>query len=81
LDEAQLLLFKQIDQGKRPRGRVYQIIPPIGHGVIRSLAAALDGSFFHVFMDPAAGPYSDLRRLRLPQVAPQTCSDFIQTRP
>lgn len=83
LEEAQLSLSKEIDKGKRPRGKVYQIIPPLGNGIIRSLAAALDGSFFHVFMDPFAGPYSDLRRLRLPQPgpAPEASSRVLLIRP
>lgn len=66
-EKAELSLRRDIDKGKRARGRVYQICPPLGHGIIRSIAAALDGSFFHVFMDPAGGPYSHLRRIRLPQ--------------
>lgn len=66
-EHAELTLRKDIQKGKWPRGIVYQICPPLGHGLIRSFASALDGSFFHVFMDPAAGPYSELRRLRLPK--------------
>lgn len=65
-NEAERLLRRDIERGKHPRGRVYQICPPLGNGLIRSVAASLDGSFFHVFMDPD-GPYSDLRRLRLPR--------------
>jgi hypothetical protein len=65
-EEAEILLHKHVDKGKRPRGRVYQICAVLGQEFTRSVAAGLDGSFHHVFLDPASGPFSEMRRIRLP---------------
>lgn len=72
VDHAELILRKEVERGKHARGRVYQICPAAAYGIMRSVAAALDGSFFHVFMDPAAGPFSELRRIRLPKPSSET---------
>lgn len=66
---ADILLRKDVDKGKRSRGTVYQICPVKSQEFTRSIAAALDGSFQHVFLDPAGGPYSEIRRVRLPKPA------------
>ncbi|HEX3684412.1 MAG TPA: hypothetical protein VHU83_17890 [Bryobacteraceae bacterium] len=67
-EEAEKSIRKDIAKGKLARGRVYQILPLIGNAELtRSLAVALDGSFQRVFLDPEAGPYSEFRRVRLPQ--------------
>jgi hypothetical protein len=69
--EAEKQIRKDVGKGKLSRGKVYQILPVIGGGELaRSVAVAADGSFAHVFLDPAAGPYSEFRRIRLPQPAP-----------
>ncbi len=70
MDHAEAILRKEIEKGKHSRGKVYQVCATAGHIMMRSVAASVDGSFFHVFMDPAAGPYSDLRRLRLSNACP-----------
>jgi hypothetical protein len=67
-EEAEKSIRKDIARGKLARGRVYQILPLLGNAELtRSLAVALDGSFHRVFLDPEAGPYSEFRRVRLPQ--------------
>ena len=63
-EKAEILLRKDINKGKRARGKVYQICSVLGHGFTRSIAATLDGSFQHVFLDPASGPFSETRRIR-----------------
>ena len=69
-EQAEKQIRKDVAKGKLSRGKVYQILPAIGGGEFtRSLAVAEDGSFAHVFLDPAAGPYSEFRRLRLPTPA------------
>jgi hypothetical protein len=66
-EHAEKSIRKDIGKGKLARGRVYQILPLLGNAELtRSLAVAVDGSFDRVFLDPAAGPYSELRRIRLP---------------
>lgn len=72
LEKAEILLHKDLDKGKRSRGRVYQLCSVLGHGFTRSIAAGLDGSFQHVFLDPASGPYSEMRRIRLPNALAET---------
>lgn len=72
VDHAELTLRKEIEKGKHARGKIYQICATAGYIMIRSMAAALDGAFLHVFMDPVAGPYSDLRRLRFANPSPAT---------
>jgi hypothetical protein len=76
-EEAEKSLRKDVAKGKLGRGKVYQILPVIGNGeFVRSLAVACDGSFEHVFLDPAAGPFSEFRRIRLPQ-PPSAAEPFI----
>ena len=68
--EAERQLRTDIMRGALPGGRVYQICPSLGSPeLIRSMAASIDGSFARVFLDPAAGLYSDLRRIRLSRSA------------
>lgn len=75
-DEAEASIHKSIANGKLGRGRVYQIWPSLGNGEFtRSLAIALDGSSQRVLLDPAAGPYSELRRIRLAKAVPPPSSD------
>ena len=75
VEQAEILLHKDIGKGKRARGKVYQITPVQGQGFTRSIAAGLDGSFQHVFLDPAYGPYSEMRRLRLARLVSETGSE------
>lgn len=71
-DEAERQLRADVANKALPAGRVYQICPWLANPeLIRSFAASLDGSFQRVFLDPAAGLYSELRRIRLPR--PQPC--------
>lgn len=64
-EEAEGLVRRDVLQGKLARGKVYQLCPWLGNPeFIRSLAAALDGSFERVFLDPASGIYAELRRIR-----------------
>lgn len=68
-DETERRLRKDIVSGGLPAGRVYQICPWLANPEpIRSVAASLDGSFQRVFLDPAAGLYSEQRRVRLPEL-------------
>ena len=63
---AEMKLRKEVESGRLPSGRVYQICPSLAvPELIRSVAASLDGSFERVFLDPAAGLYSEARRVRL----------------
>lgn len=72
-EEAEKQIRKDVAKGKLSRGKVYQILPAIGGGEFtRSLAVAEDGSSGHVFLDPAAGPFSEFRRIRLPRPAAVT---------
>ena len=69
-DEAERTICKGIASGKLARGRVYQIWPFLGNGEFtRSLAIAADGSWQRVLLEPAAGPFSELRRIRVAQAA------------
>jgi hypothetical protein len=66
-DAAESQLCKDVEAGKLLRGRIYQICPSLSvPELIRSMAASLEGSFERVFLDPAAGLYSEARRVRLP---------------
>src|ERR1700761_4932562 len=70
-EDAEKSIRRDIAKGKLARGRVYQILPLIGNAELtRSLAVASDGSCARVFLDPAAGLYSESRRIRVPQLAP-----------
>ena len=67
-DEAEKRLRRDVASGALPAGAVYQICPWLANPeLIRSVAAGLDGEFQRVFLDPAAGLYSELRRIRLPR--------------
>jgi hypothetical protein len=64
-EEAEKSIHRDIKKGKLSCGKVYQIWPLLGSAEFtRSLAVSMDGSCDRVFLDPAAGPYSELRRLR-----------------
>lgn len=66
-DEAEKSICKGVANGKLKRGRVYQIWPFLGNGEFtRSLAIACDGSLHRVWLDPATGPFGELRRIRVP---------------
>lgn len=79
-EEAEKSIGKDVAKGKLARGRVYQVLPLMGNAELtRSLAVALDCSFQRVFLDPAAGPYSEFRRIRLPQAAPASQPDSTAT--
>jgi len=65
-NEAEMQLRDDVASGGLPAGRIYQICPWLSNPeLVRSVAASLDGSFQRVFLDPAAGLYSDLRRVRV----------------
>jgi hypothetical protein len=69
-DLAERKLRVEVESGRLPTGRIYQICPSLAvPELIRSVAASLDGSFERVFLDPAAGLYSEARRVRLPDSA------------
>lgn len=79
-EEAEKSISKDIAKGKLARGRVYQVLPLLGNAELtRSLAVGLDGSFHRVFLDPAAGPYSEFRRIRLPQATAASQPDSAAT--
>jgi hypothetical protein len=83
-EEAEAKLRKDVTSGKLTAGRVYQICPWTANPeLIRSVAASLDGSFQRVFLDPASGLYSELRRIRLPRpMVPVDEEEFnLHTRP
>jgi hypothetical protein len=72
-DEVERILLQDVQKGKLPAGRVYQICPQIGRPeLIRSVAITTDMNLERVFLDPVAGLYSALRRIRSanPQPAP-----------
>lgn len=73
-EEAEKTICKGIMAKKLSPGRVYQIWPFLGNGEFtRSIAIARDGALQRVFLDPATGPYSELRRIR---VLPAPVSDI-----
>ncbi len=70
--DAEESLKTDIQKGKLPAGRVYQICPSLGNiELIRSLTASKDGSFERVFLDPASGMYGEQRRIRLASTEPR----------
>jgi hypothetical protein len=69
-EEAEKAICKGVANGKLSSGRVYQIWPFLGNGEFtRSLAIATDGSSQRVWLDPAAGPFSEVRRIRVAHAA------------
>lgn len=67
-EEAEARLHRDVWNKKLPSGKVYQLCPWVGNPeLIRSVAFAADGSSRRVFLDPASGPYGELRRIRLPK--------------
>ncbi len=67
-EEAEAALHRDVWNKKLPSGKVYQLCPWVGNPeLIRSIAFAADGSSQRVFLDPASGPYGELRRIRLPR--------------
>lgn len=78
-DEAEQRLRKDIVAGNIPPGRVYQICPSMSEGgLIRTIAASLDGSFQRVFLDPAEGLYGESRRIRLPRPTVPDADESVQ---
>lgn len=66
-NDAEAKLLQEVEEGKLPCGKVYQICPSLSvPDLIRSVAIALDGSSERVFLDPAAGLYNEKRRIRMP---------------
>jgi len=69
-DEAEKRLYREARESKLPKGRVYQICPPMGSfEPIRTCTISLDGSAQRVFLDPVDGLYGETRRIRLPREA------------
>jgi hypothetical protein len=69
-DDAEKRIHRDTRNGMLPKGRVYQICPPVGSfEPIRSCAIAPDGSTQRVFLDPVDGLYGETRRIRLPRAA------------
>lgn len=67
-DDAEKKLYREVLNGKLPKGRVYQICPSMGSfEPIRTCAVASDGSAQRVFLDPVDGLYGESRRIRLPR--------------
>ena len=77
VEEAEKSIRKKIAKGTLTRGKVYQIWPFLGNGEFtRSVAIGLDDSCERVFLDPASGPFSELRRIRVGNVtAPPASTD------
>jgi hypothetical protein len=76
-DLAEMKLRKEVECGNLPYGRIYQICPSLSvPELIRSVAASLEGSFERVFLDPAAGLYSETRKVRLPDPSRQQREDL-----
>jgi hypothetical protein len=67
-DYAEKKLLNEVEKGKLPKGRVYQICPSMGSfEPIRTCAVHADGSSERVFLDPVDGLYGQSRRIRLPR--------------
>lgn len=67
-EEAEAALHRDVANKKLPAGAVYQLCPWIGNPeLIRSIAFSSEGVSERVFLDPASGPYGELRRIRLPR--------------
>ena len=67
-EEAEATLHRDVLNKKLPSGKVYQICPWVGTPeLIRSIAFSHEGTSDRVFLDPASGPYGELRRIRLPR--------------
>ena len=75
IDELEESIRRQIDLGKMARGCVYQICPSgISGERPRCMAAPLNGDLRDCVLDPAAGLYSEFRRIRY--LAPETRAVF-----
>ncbi len=78
-EEAEAKLHQDVWSNKLPSGKVYQLCPWLGNAeLIRSIAFAPDGKSERVFLDPASGPYGELRRIRFPRGAGQRGSTEAQ---
>jgi hypothetical protein len=67
-EEAENIVRRDVQKGKLPLGRVYQVCPASGSSEpILALAAALDGNLERVSLDPASGLYAEFRRIRYPR--------------
>src|SRR5689334_11580909 len=81
-EEADQLVRRDVQNGKLPKGRVYQICPQLGNPeLIRSTVATLEGEFHRVFLDPASGLYAEFRRLRYVQPAPAEAAPAVMEEP
>lgn len=75
-EEAEASVRNDVSKGKLSPGKVYQVCPWLGNPELtRSIAASHDGSFQHVFLDPAFGMYGEFRRVRLPTPSPALTQD------
>ena len=76
-DLAEQKLRQEVELGNLPYGRIYQICPSLSVAeLIRSVAVSLEGSFERVFLDPAAGLYSETRKVRLPEPVRRQTEDL-----
>jgi len=76
-DLAEQKLRQEVELGNLPYGRIYQICPSLSVAeLIRSVAVSLEGSFERVFLDPAAGLYSETRKVRLPEPSRHQTEDL-----
>jgi hypothetical protein len=67
---AERKLCQEVESGRLPHGRIYQICPSLAvPELIRSIAASREGTFERVFLDPAMGLYNEARRVRLPNAS------------
>jgi hypothetical protein len=65
VDEAEHKVKQDVLAGKLAVGRVYQVCPPFGNSEsIRSFSVCSEGKCRRTFLDPAAGLYSEFRRIR-----------------
>ncbi|HEY3940136.1 MAG TPA: hypothetical protein VGL97_22100 [Bryobacteraceae bacterium] len=70
-EEVESKLKRDVQEKKLEGSRVYQICPQFGSAeLIRSVSVSSDATLQRVFLDPAAGLYSEFRRIRRPAIAP-----------
>lgn len=81
-DLVEEAILRDVQKGKLTSGRVYQICPQLGNlELIRSVAVGTDLKLQRVFLDPVAGLYSVLRRIRLADLKPRLTEEHSEQMP
>jgi hypothetical protein len=72
MEDVRSKLCQDVAVKKMDGGKIYQICPPAGNAQLScNLAIDQVGLGTQVFLDPAAGLYSEFRRIRYPRLQAQ----------